>query len=50
MYTFTVLKSDSVTKTLLAFLKILGRLTGTSAMQSVFRIALGGVDRKAPIT
>ena len=45
MYKFTT-KSDSVTNTLLAFLKIVG----TSAMESVFRIAMGSVDWKAPIT
>ena len=45
MYKFTVLKSDSVINTLLAFLKILGRL-----IESVFKIDMSDVDWKAPIT
>ena len=50
MYKFTVLKSDSVTNTLLTFLKFSEHSQETSAMESVFRIAMGGVDWKAPIT
>ena len=50
MFKFTELKCDSITNALLAFLKILGTLAGISAMYSIFRIAMGSVDWKAPIT
>ena len=49
MYEFTVLKSDSVTNTLLAFLKILGTLTGNIGNGVSFQIAMGGIDWKPPI-
>ena len=50
MYKFTVLKSNFVTNPLLAFLKVLETLTGNIPQESVFRIAMGGVDWRAPIT
>ena len=50
MFKFTELKCDFVTNALLAYLKILGTLTGINFLESIFRIAMGSVDWKAPIT
>ena len=44
MYKFTVLKSDSVTNTLSSIFEILELSQETSAMESIFRIVMGGVD------
>ena len=50
MYKFTVLKSDPITNNALpAFLKSSEHSQETSAMESVFRIVMSGVDWKAPI-
>ena len=48
MYKFAVLKNDSITNALSAFLKIPGILTGNIC--NGVRIVMGGVDWKAPIT
>ena len=50
MYKFTVLKINSITNALPAFLESLEYSQETSAIKSVFRIVMGGVDLKAPDT
>ena len=50
MYKFTALRSDSITSALPAFLKFLEHSQETTAVESVFKIVMGGAFWKAAIT